>query len=45
MMPEVDSECKEYKKDSNFKIVKAMKSLSKTILNQLLLSINFDAKY
>ena len=37
--PQVDNEYMDYKRNSNFKIVKVVKSTSKTTLNHLLLSI------
>ena len=42
---QVDDEFKEYEKKFNFKIVKVVKSTSKTRLNHLLLSITFNDKY
>ena len=43
--PQVDNEFKEYKKNSNFKIVKIMRFMSKTRLIQLLLSIIVNDKF
>ena len=43
--PQMNSRNMIKKKNSQLKIVKVIKSTSKTILNHLLLRIAFDAKY